>query len=164
MKLFLKLILFIAFSISTYGEKKPKETDLVQILIDVKGKGDGNLSAGEAWLKISSLPPRYIPDLLNAMNQANPIGDNWIRSAIEKISENSESSLPVKKILQFLEDKSNSGEAREQAFQVLQSSNKDHAKKLIPTFLKDPTISLRRKAVSQLLLNASKETDQSKKN
>ena len=163
MKLFLKLILLISFSISTYGDIEPKEPDLVQILIDVKGKGEGNLSAGEAWLKISSLPPSSIPNLLNAMNHANPIGDNWIRSAIEKISENSESSLPVKKILQFLEDKSNSGEAREQAFQVLQSSNKDHAKKLIPTFLKDPTISLRRKAVSQLLLNASKETDQSKK-
>ena len=82
-------------------KKKPKETDLVQILIDVKGKGDGNLSAGEAWLKISSLPPRYIPDLLNAMNQANPIGDNWIRSAIEKFQKTQNLHYQSKKSSSF---------------------------------------------------------------
>jgi hypothetical protein len=135
----------------------PTSTNLIQSLVAIKSQGEGNQEAMKAWPLVSNFPPSAIPPLLDAMNRANNLGDNWIRAAIEKICEQNATQLPIEKIIVFLQDYSNEGDAREMAFQILQSEQPSKANQLIPSFINDPAPVLRQKAV-ELILNKAKNS------
>jgi hypothetical protein len=133
--------------------------DLVQPLVEIQKNGNGNKLAVDAWPKIADLSAEHIPELLNAMNRANPLGDNWIRAAISKISDNRNSPLPFDQIIQFLGDYSNHADSRVEAFRLIQSIHPNRAELLIPSFLDDPVMALRREAVTKKLSAAKKKTN-----
>ena len=150
-------ILYCLFLVKLSAQSSPTSTNLIQSLVAIKSQGEGNREAMKAWPLVSKLPPSAIPQLLDAMNRANDLGDNWIRGAIEKICEQNTALLPVKKIIVFLQDYSNHPESRHMAFQILQSKLPSQANQLIPSFIDDPAPVLRQKAV-ELILNKARSS------
>jgi hypothetical protein len=152
------LIYLLASLIPTglVAKENTSTIELIQPLINVKSKGVGNKQAIEAWPSVSQLPSSAIPELLSAMNQANNLGDNWIRGALNKICEKNPKAIPINKIVDFIKDDSNKGEARHMAFQIILSHQPMKANQLIPTFIDDPIPALRREAVAKILVNAKK--------
>lgn len=149
--------------IGLLAEKNTSTSDLIQPFINVQSKGVGNKQAIEAWPSVSELPPSAIPELLSAMNQANNLGDNWIRGALSKICEKTPHAIPLKKIVEFIKDYSNKGEARYMAFQIILSHQPKKANQLIPSFIDDPIPALRREAVAKILSDAKKTENEEQK-
>ena len=140
----------------------PTSTNLIQSLVAIKSHGEGNREAMKAWPLVSDFPPSAIPQLLDAMNRANNLGDNWIRAAIEKIYSQNTTQLPVEKIIIFLQDHSNEADARDMAFQILESELPSKANQLIPSFIDDPAPVLRQKAVESILNKAKNSSTKPK--
>ncbi len=135
----------------------------IKPLIEVQKNGKGNKEASKAWLEVANLPVEKIPLLLTAMNQANNLGDNWIRAAISKIAEKSESAIPLKEIIRFLKDYKNEGDSRMEALNLIRDYDPEKANLLIPSFIDDPVSSLRREAVSVVILDAQNQSSSQKK-
>lgn len=68
-----------------FGPLVAQEEILVDALIGIGPKGKGNDQAVEAWVEVPKLTASSIPNLLKAMNEANDLGDNWIRGAVSQI-------------------------------------------------------------------------------
>ena len=84
-----------------------QEKELIDALTRIDSKGKGNAEAVQVWSAIEKLNASSIPGLLQAMNKANDLGDNWIRAAISEILSRSEKKLPQKQVLSFLENQEN---------------------------------------------------------
>jgi hypothetical protein len=143
--------IFIFISSGLFGMKEPSVAQLIQPLIDIKKFGTGNNAAIETWGKVASLPASDVPRLLSAMNQANDLGDNWIRAALSKISEKNQTSLPIQQIIKFIKDKKNKDDARKAAYDIIQTHNPKVTAKLAPSFLDDPAPDLRRISVALMI-------------
>ncbi len=122
----------------------------------VEAHGEGNEEAAQVMPLVAKLNHSSILPLLYAMNQASPIGDNWIRAAIIKILQSSNSkNFPESKILKFLKDEKNVGSSRRAAFELLQDNRPGIVQSIIPSLLHDPEPSLRREAIAKILDEAS---------
>ena len=131
-----------------------QEEILVDALIGIGPKGKGNDQAVEAWVEVPKLTASSIPNLLKAMNEANDLGDNWIRGAVSQILSQKDGSMPERQIIDFIRDADNSGSARKFAFEVLRAKKLKMAVSMISTFIDDREPSLRRLAVDKLLQSA----------
>ena len=131
------------------------EKEVISALTQVRAKGLGNDRAVRALSMVDHLNPSSIVPLLRAMNDANDLGDNWIRAAVAKIVEQAKpGAFPTELIYQFITDQGNAGSSRRAAFELLFEEQPEKAKKMIGSFLDDPEPSLRREAVTQLLKKA----------
>ncbi len=126
----------------------------IDTLLAVQGKGQGNIEASRAWDRIVRRGPAAIPPLLAALDKAKPLAANWIRSAVETIAETAlreKKTLPEKEILAFLQDRRHEPRARRLAWELLRAANPPLAQRLVPSFLDDPSVELRREAVARLI-------------
>ena len=90
------LSLFLLFSNILAGIESEKK--LIDSFLAVDAHGKGNKEAVSSLDLIDQLNPSSIPRLLNAMNHANAVGDNWIRAAISEILQSSTNFFFRKKI------------------------------------------------------------------
>ena len=155
------LSLILLFSNILAGIESEKK--LIDSFLAVDAHGKGNKEAVSSLDLIDQLNPSSIPRLLNAMNHANAVGNNWIRAAISEILQSSTNfSFPEKDIKRFILDSKNQGSSRRTAFEILSDFRPKQASALIPTFLNDPETTLRREAISQILSRAENEGDEKK--
>ncbi len=133
-----------------------QEKELIEALIQVGAKGKGNEAAVRSWPAVQKLNASSVPSLLQAMNKANDLGDNWIRSAISEILDRDQSGFPEKEILAFLKADQNTGSSRKFAFEIIQEYKPKLAQSLAPKFIDDREPTLRRLAVEKLLESARK--------
>jgi hypothetical protein len=131
-----------------------QEKELIDALIQVDAKGKGNDQAVRAWPSVTKLDASSVPNLLEAMNKANDLGDNWIRSAISEILARDKSGFPVKQILAYLKDDQNTGSSRKLAFELVRQHKPKLSHSLTPKFIDDREPTLRRLAVEKLLESA----------
>lgn len=162
MKLFLLSFVYFFLSFGLPAKKKNSTTELIQPLININNLGAGNTAAIKVWPKVASLPASDVLVLLEAMNQANPLGDNWIRGAISKICELDKTSLPINKIVEFLNNQSNHDEARQMAYEIIKAYRPTIADKLAPSFIDDPAVDLRRISVA-LMIDRIKDIESEEK-
>ena len=131
-----------------------KVTRMLETLKAVDLQGVGNSSAAEAWKGLVQSDGDVIPEILLAMNDANELAANWLRSAIdglvERVRENGE-SLPLVALGDYLLHTSNHPRGRRLAYELIQQSHPKLAQQLIPGLLHDPSLELRRDAVSRLM-------------
>ncbi|MEL0099928.1 MAG: hypothetical protein VW907_10260, partial [Opitutae bacterium] len=93
------LVLFLAFFclVRANGDEL-----LTSTLAKIGAHGNGNQKAMLAISKAKHLDHSSILPLLNAMNSANPIGDNWIRAVIsETILSSDPANFPIEEIHHF---------------------------------------------------------------
>lgn len=148
----LQIPFFLAICLPAGG--KTSVSEFISTLTAIQSKGVGNSKAVKDWEAVSTLPSSAIPKLLAAMNKANDLGDNWIRSAVSEILDREKDSFPEKEILAFLKDKQNTGSSRMFAFEIIQDKKTAFAQSLTPGFIDDPEPSLRRLAIENILLSA----------
>ncbi len=152
-----KALLFVAVALFPFATLLAGEDPLgqwIDTLLAVQGKGQGNVEAAQAWERIVRRGPEAIPPLLAALDEAKPLAANWIRSAVEAIAETAlreKKPLPQRKILAFLQDRRHQPRARRLAWELLLAANPSLAQRLVPSFLDDPSVELRREAVARLI-------------
>ena len=137
------------------------ENRALTTFINIESHGKGNQEAVKIMDSIDELGPKSILPLLKGMNEANPIGDNWIKGAIIKILSSCEDSdFPSLEIRNFIQNRQNIGSSRRNAFELLQDYRPKLAASMIPQMLDDPEPSLRREAVARLLESASQAKEE----
>jgi hypothetical protein len=131
---------------------------LLKTIRSVGPKGVGHKEAADAWRQLSNTPASQLPDVLAGMDGADLLVSNWIRSAVEAIADRelkAGGTLPLKALEEFLHDTNHSPHARRVAFELIVRVDPDAKTRLIPGFINDPSLELRREAVAALLAKAA---------
>ena len=132
---------------------------LLDPILQVGPEGTGNEAASAAWKKLAQLDAERLPDVLAALEGANPLASNWLRAAVDAIAERrlaDREALPVDALERFVRDRSNDARARAIAFAWLARGDESAPDRLIPGMADDPSIELRRLAVERLIAEADK--------
>ena len=124
----------------------------------VGAEGEGNAAAARAWdALVGEASADDLTTILAAMDGANPLAVNWLRSAVEAVADKSlkgDGSLPVQALSKFLDDKRHDPRARRLAYELFARVNPAAAKAILPSFLHDPSVEMRRDAVAVVLRDA----------
>jgi hypothetical protein len=129
----------------------------VRDILTVDAEGQGNESAAKAWSELAKGGAKTLPILLAAMDEANGLAANWLRTAVDTIAQRNAKSIPVAELEEFLGNRTHNPKARRLAYELIARSKPSLAKKLIKNMLNDPSVELRREAVQGILDRAQKE-------
>ena len=135
-------------------------SDSIKTIRAVGKEGQGNAAAAKAWQLLSMSDADALPEILAAIDGANPFAANWLRAAVDTIAAR-ESNLALDDLEKFLGNKKHAPHARRLAFEIIQRTDPKLAEKLIPGMLNDPSVELRRDAVQRVIDEAAalKEAD-----
>lgn len=115
-------------------------------------EGAGNPAAASAWKVLAAEGgPALIPTLA-AFRDASPSAANWLRSAIDAITEaeaRAGRKLPADALKAFVQDGRQSADARRIAFELFEKLQPEEAAKLIAGLIDDPSLDLRRDAIAR---------------
>ena len=153
------LFLFLLAQAASILSAKSTE-DALAALVAIGPEGQGNEVAAEAWPKVAALEADELPAVLDAMDKANGLGQNWLRAAVDAIvarSLKNGDKLPTKELNSFLDDVSHQPTVRRLAYELIAKASPKRAAKLVPGFIDDPAPELRRDAVAQVLEKAEAE-------
>jgi hypothetical protein len=132
----------------------------------VRGQGEGNVDAGKAWQELVRLGPDALPETLAALDDADPIAANWLRTAVDAIAEQAVSAgkpPDAAKLEAYVRDTRHGGASRYLAYAWLGRIDQAAPARLLPGMLEDPGIELRREAVARALENAHKLAEKNDK-
>lgn len=125
-------------------------------------EGAGNEAAARAWKDVVSRGPKALPAVLQAMDDADALSANWLRTAGDAIAERALSAdkpLPAEALEQFVRQTRHNGAARRLAYEWLCRVDAKAPDRLLPTMLQDPSPELRRDAVAVVLKQAQAHLD-----
>jgi hypothetical protein len=156
------LVVPLALLASRLNAASPREVaEWVRTIQAVQSEGRGNVEAGRAWQQIAALDAKRLLDVLAAMDGANNYAVNWLRAAVDTIvdrAERTKQSLPLAALKRFLDDTKHHPRARRLAYELIIRADPDAAKKLLSSFLNDPSNELRRDAIEQLVGQADESS------
>ena len=131
----------------------------VAAIRQVGGEGKGNPQAAAAWKNLVQTDAKSLVPLLAAMDDANDLAANYLRSAVDAIVDRelaAKRALPQGDLEKFLADTKHNPRARRLAYELIARISTATGEKLLPTFLNDPSVELRRDAVQGLIDAADK--------
>lgn len=129
----------------------------LEVLGSVGPRGAGNEAAAAAWQEVARSDAAELPMLLAALDRANPLAANWIRTAIDAICERTlreGRSLPQTSLEQFVLETVHAPKGRRLAYEWLLQVDARAEERIVPQFLHDPSLELRRDAVARLVAQA----------
>jgi hypothetical protein len=138
-----------------WGETTPATT-LAQLRA-VGRAGEGNVAAARAWKDLVRQGPAVLPKILSAMDGADAIAANWLRTAFDAIAEHAfadDKPLPADQLEQFVRQTKHAGPARRLAYEWLCRVDPKASGRLLPGMLQDPSPELRRDAVAVVIQDA----------
>jgi len=144
-------VLFL-YALTLAGAPSPS----IQAILAVDGEGKGSEAAARAWKELAGGKASTIPQLLQAMDDANGLSMNWLRSAVDAIAGRDPKAVPLAALEKFLADKSHNPKARRLAYELIAGAKPARAMSLINGLLNDPSVELRRDAVQEVLDRADK--------
>lgn len=153
------------FSIAVVSQSLPAEgvAEAIKAIRDVSAEGKGNAVAAPAWKILVNANPKALPELLAAMDGANPLAKNWLQSAILAVGEKPADQLPQDALTSFLENRKHDQLARRLAYELLVKADPGTPERLLPGLLNDPSPLLRRDSVQRLMDRAAAELKDGKK-
>lgn len=116
--------------------------------------GQGNPEAITAIRELEQANAEQLTEILEAMDDANPIALNWLRAAYETIVSRPGVQIPKEALLQFLQNQDHLPQARRLAYDTLKQADPAIEDQLIPNMLDDPSGELRRDAVEYTMKQA----------
>jgi len=142
-------------------------SDSLKTIRAVGPEGKGNAVAAQAWQSLAQVKPAALPQILAAMDGANPLAANWLRAAVDTIASRAK-DLPQMELMKFIANQKHDPRARRLAYELIKNANPQLAAKLIPGLLNDPSVELRRDAVQRVMdeganLKKINKTDLAKK-
>lgn len=123
----------------------------------VGAKGEGHAGAIAALKELGGTSTKDLLTILGAMDGANKVACNWLRSLAESAVERGTAqgqAMPVKELEQFLADRKHSPLGRRFAYELIASVDPTAEARLIPGCIDDESMELRRDAVALLLKGA----------
>ncbi len=152
---------------SAPSEAAESINSLLKQIRQVESFGQGNEAASAAWKQLSQANAEQLPQILAGMDGADALATNWIRAAVDTIAARqlkSGGKLPEQALEAFVQDTSHGPRGRALAFLWIQRVDEQQAQALIPGFLHDPSVELRRLAVARLVTAGEKlESDKASK-
>jgi len=141
--------------------------ELTATIRDIGPKGEGHVAAQQAWQLLSVRPASELISVLSGFQGANQLATNWLRGAVDTIAQTAidqSIALPEKDLQAFILQHDNAPLARLTAYEWLLRVNPKLKESLLPHFLDDNSLELRRDAVASLLQKAklSANEDESK--
>lgn len=149
--------------ICTNAEAADDVAQGIEILLAVGPEGKGHREAQAAWRTVSAAPASSLPELLAALDKANPLAANWLRAAAETIADKvpADEQKPVAAQLEkFVTEVNHVPTARRLAYDILVRFDTTAADRLMPGFLNDSSTELRREAIDRLLEQAAIAKDE----
>lgn len=133
----------------------PEEETLNEALATVRYAPVGAGSSKELQSALKLLaepdPQRFLP-LLQAMQAARPLAENYLRSSIDTLADRIDpGAWPLDDFRAFLADATHSPRARRTAFELIRRVDADEADALLDGYLDDPSNELRYDAVAKRL-------------
>lgn len=122
-------------------------------LRQVDHEGKGNAAAGEAWPVVAAAGSAALPRLLTAMDGANPLAFNWLRTAVDAVIADGR-PLPADALESFVTDTRHDPRPRRLAYDLLRGADEARAARLLAGMVDDPSVDLRRDAVAALVRQA----------
>ena len=113
-------------------------------------EGLGNRDAQAAWKGVAAVGAEKIPEILAGMDGAGLLAANWLAAAVDTIAARSD-TLPLDDIRDFLADERHDPHARRLAWELIRDRAPEEAEELVVAMLDDPSVELRREAVSREL-------------
>ncbi len=110
-----------------------------------------------AWKEVAAAGPEDMLHILTAMKKAEPLAENWLRSAFDTIAERElqgGGALPTGALEKFVLDTEQSPRARRAAYEWLTKVDSETSTRLLPSMLNDPSLELRYDAVAEQLSTA----------
>ena len=150
--LFLALLLGVAGSPGHAGAAD--FTAQLDALRAVGPEGAGAEEAAAAWKILATAPPDFLPALLQSLDGANPLAQNWLRAAASTIADRAQRdglAVPLDALTSFLQETNHAANARVLAWDLIRSADAARADSMIMNFLQDPAADLRRPGVTRLL-------------
>jgi hypothetical protein len=148
-------ILLFLLSPAIVTAETPKEA--LARLQAVGREGKDNEAASRAWKDVVQRGPAMLPALLEAMDSADAVSSNWLRTAGDAIVERAlteKKQLPAELLERFVAEKKHSGAARRLAYEWLCRMDKKTPDRLLPGMIQDPSPELRRDAVAAVIRTA----------
>ncbi|HEX3146780.1 MAG TPA: hypothetical protein VHR66_01685 [Gemmataceae bacterium] len=136
--------------------------DANKLIVQLKAvakEGAGNQEAGAAWKGLVAIGGDAILPTLNAMDDASPSAANWLRSAVNAVTEKEVAAgkkLPAEALEAFLNDLKHDPSARRLAYEVLVMADPKAPERLLPSYLNDASGEMRRDAIAAALKKAEK--------
>ena len=131
--------LFLIFCLTVHaagGTSLQQDIDLV-----VK-QGRGTPEGRAAWDRLSEAKADALPALLEGMNTKDTVAANWLRLAVDRITERERKTgsknIDLNKILAFVKDVSKEGRARRYALEIVEGLRPGTREKLVRTWEDDP--------------------------
>ncbi|HTI69455.1 MAG TPA: hypothetical protein VMF06_05795 [Candidatus Limnocylindria bacterium] len=131
----------------------------IKTILAVGPEGHGNAAAGAAVKSLSSAKLDALPQILTAMDGANDYALNWLRAAVETITQRETlagKAIPVAELETFLNNRKHHPRARRLAYELIERSDVAKAEKMLGNFLNDPSAELRFAAVQQIVDQTTK--------
>ncbi|MSU63587.1 MAG: hypothetical protein EXS31_14520 [Pedosphaera sp.] len=160
MKNFLLFLLFAACSDGFAGAVRAATIN--SALADLRAvglEGSGNAKASTSWKDLAAADAKALPKILSAMDGANDLALNWLRSAVDSIAARTLKNggkLPIAALEKFIHDTKHNPRARRLAYELVTGVNPDAAPKLLSKMLDDPSTELRRDAVQRVMDEAGR--------
>ena len=154
-------VAMLGFALEARGaEKTPakasaaKLAQALETLQSVEPNGADNVAASKAWGEVSKADAAQLPSVLAAIDEAGPLGANWLSLAVQAIADRQlkqGKKLPAGELEAFVLEKTHAPRGRRLAFEWLVRADDTAADRLTPGFLHDPSPELRRDAVARLI-------------
>jgi len=130
---------------------------MLEVLRAVGPEGAGHAEAAQAWQELAAVDAEQLTEVLAALDGANPLAANWIRTAADAAAERSLAAgkpLPESELERFVLDRGHAPRARRLAYELLLHVDPQAEQRLLPAMLDDPSLELRRDAVARLIAQA----------
>jgi hypothetical protein len=139
----------------------------IAVIRSVGPEGGGNAKATAAWKNLAAAKARDVPTVLSAMDGANELALNYLRSAVDAVvarAAKRKEALPTAELEKFLADQKHNPRARRLAYELIASADAKTGERLIAGMLDDPSSELRYEAVQRLVSAADKLRDAAQTN
>ena len=148
--------LIVTFSIPTHCEAV-EINELTATIRNIGPKGEGHVAAQQAWKSLAAQPASELVAVLDGFQGANRLATNWLRGAVDAIAQNAinhSDPLPENQLKAFIIEHDNAPLARLTAYEWLLRVNPTLKESLLPHFINDSSLELRRDAVTSMLNKA----------
>ncbi len=153
MKRCLSIVLAVLAASFCLPRLEAADDSALETIRRVGQEGQGNADASVAWKDIAAGGPERIQAVFKAMNDTNPLAQNWLRAAVETMAGRAldAGALPADDLAVVVRDTANDAAPRLLAYELLLAHQPALAAEIRPALLHDPAAELRIFAVADLI-------------
>lgn len=147
-------LLLLGASLPAVGQDDTQVSKAIDAIRSVGAEGAGYEQAIPAATQLRRLPASQVPLLLDGLEDANPVAENWLRGVVFDVVRKSDG--PSMEMLEsYAMNKENNPTGRGLAMELIQKQSPEKAGQLIDQCMEDASLPLREMAVERAIERAS---------